>query len=272
MKKQTKQEDLVSVAVHAETSHYKLTLIGSGVIALALLFALPAYAQTITGGDVGAGASGNAGGIQVGADVSAEVRAQTGGDEQEDDNVEEGEARVSGGETEQDNTVSVNAREIRNMSAEQRVEFLTTVKTHAQVQSGEDLENFATGILLQDENVQELSADEEGVEVRYRVPAKLFGFFETTLPVTVTAKAKAESESDGRVQVRYPWFSFLFSVPEEVSETAIESDVRAAVSGDLDSDDDGVLDASLTARLYASISAVLKARHDAAMNAIGNVR
>ena len=88
----------------------------------------------------------------------------------------------------QGNAVSVSAVEVRGWDPKQKQEFLATVKAHAQVRSEQDLENFATGILLKDENVEEISSDEDSVEVRYRVPAKFLGLFETSIPVIVVAE------------------------------------------------------------------------------------
>lgn len=169
----------------------------------------------------------------------------------------------------QGNAVSVSAVEVRGWDPKEKQEFLATVKTHAQVQSGQDLENFAKGILLEDENVEKISSDEDSVEVRYRVPAKFLGLFEASIPVEVVA-AKAQGELGGGVKVRFPWYRFLFGIEDEVSETSLESDIGAAVIADLDSD--GALDVSVAARIYSSVSSVLKTKHDTVKNSINNVR
>jgi hypothetical protein len=263
-------------------------------------FASLAHAQgSETGVSVGAGASGATGGAQIGLEVSAEAKAQAGTDEEEgadgdpDRPVTSGtvpattsveredrgaigedaradkatpklmEASVGGG-----NAVSVKAVQVRGWDPEQKQEFLATVKTHAQVRSGEDLENFARGILLTDENVEAVSSDEEEVEVRYRVPARFLGFFETGIPATVVARAEAETE--GRVQVRFPWYRFLFSVPEEVSSATLESELSAELAAEF-SEEVGFT-ASRAARFYQAITAMLKVRNDAAMAAIQNIR
>ncbi|RJQ34407.1 hypothetical protein C4556_02710 [Candidatus Parcubacteria bacterium] len=270
--------------------------------AVALVYAFPAYAQSADAeGSAGAGASGSAGGAQVGLEVSAETRAQagTGGDEGETNEAKETdkatpklmEASVKGtqdGDPDrpmvegqifqnnqsdidflQGNVVSVSAVEVRGWDPKQKQEFLATVKAHAQVQSGQDLENFATGILLKDENVEEISSDEDSVEVRYRVPAKFLGIFETSIPVIVVAE-KAQGELGGGVKVRFPWYRVLFGIEEEVSETSLETDIGAEVIADLDSD--GALDVSVAARIYTAISNVLKTKHDTVKNSVGNIR
>ncbi|MBI4093446.1 hypothetical protein HY417_00625 [Candidatus Kaiserbacteria bacterium] len=164
--------------------------------------------------------------------------------------------------------VSASAVEVRGWDPKQKQEFLATVKVHAEVQSGQDLENFAKGILINDQNVEEISSNEDSVEVRYRVPAKFLGIFETTLPVTVAAM-KAQGELGSGVRVHFPWYRFLFGVPEEMSETSLEASVGSAVAADFDS---GASDFAVYARLYSAISSVLKTKHDTVKNSINNIR
>ncbi|HEY4499170.1 MAG TPA: hypothetical protein VJH94_03855 [Candidatus Paceibacterota bacterium] len=249
------------------------------------LLALPVSAQSVQAQGAASSSAGvSAGKAQVGLDVSGEAKAgmqgNAGNTEDNGRGEEQSEAdtggSMKGGNTkattsdeERGNDVSVQAVEIRGWDTTQKQEFLATVKTHAQVRSEQDLENFAKGILVKDENVEEISSDEDSVEVRYRVPAKFLGLIDTTLPVTVVA-AKAQGELGGGVQVHFPWYSFLFGVPDVVSETTLESDVATAVGADLDVD--GSLDVAATARLYNAISNVLKTKHDTAKNSIGNIR
>ncbi|TSC85589.1 MAG: hypothetical protein G01um10148_975 [Parcubacteria group bacterium Gr01-1014_8] len=195
------------------------------------------------------------------------MTAEKGGREDDDD---------SGQEKDKDDSpdpmkggVHVAAGDVDGLTEDEKEAFLARVKTHAQVKSGQDLENFAKGILIKDDNVEELSSDEDSVEVRYRVPAKFLGLFETTLPIEVVAE-KAQGELGGGVKVKFPWFRFLFGIPDDVSQSSLETSVGAAVIGDLDRD--GVLDVALTARLYNAISNILKTKHDTAKNSIGNIR
>src|SRR3989344_1148245 len=249
------------------------------------LLALPVSAQSVQAQGAASSSAGvSAGKAQVGLDVSAEAKASAQDETEDNDNSGRGEEQsevaregsMKGGtqgattsDEEQGNDVSVQAVEVRGWDATQKQEFLATVKVHAQVRSGQDLENFAKGVLLKDENVEEVSSDEDSVEVRYRVPAKFLGFFETSLPVTVVAK-KAQGELGEGVRVRFPWYRVLFGVEEEVTETSLESDIGAAVIADLDSD--GALDVSVAARIYTAISNVLKTKHDTVKNSVGNIR
>ena len=248
------------------------------------LLALPVSAQSVQAQGAASSSAGvSAGKAQVGLDVSAEAKASAQDETEDNDNSgrgeEQSEAAREGGmkggqgattsDEEQGNDVSVQAVEIRGWDATQKQEFLATVKVHAQVRSEQDLENFAKGVLLKDENVEEISSDEDSVEVRYRVPAKVLGLIDATLPVIVVA-AKAQGELGGGVQVHFPWYSFLFGVSDVVSETTLESDVATAVGADLDGD--GSLDVAATARLYNAISNVLKTKHDTVKTSIGNIR
>src|SRR3989344_2171914 len=148
------------------------------------LLALPVSAQSVQAQGAASSSAGvSAGKAQVGLDVSAEAKASAQDETEDNDNSGRGEEQseaategsMKGGNTkattsdeERGNDVSVQAVEIRGWDATQKQEFLATVKVHAQVQSGQDLENFATGVLLRDENVDEVEGSEERVEVSYR--------------------------------------------------------------------------------------------------------
>src|SRR3989338_903228 len=261
---------------------------------VALFVALPVYAQNIqaeVGVGASAGSSAGGAGLQVSTEARGETDAGTAREECPSDRPacqggespvcrrgvwycrEDQSQVVQHNQSDLDflsgNAVSASAVEVRGWDPKQKQEFLATVKVHAEVQSEQDLENFAKGILINDENVEEISSDEDSVEVRYRVPAKFLGFFETTLPVTVVAK-KAQGELGEGVRVHFPWYRFLFGVPDEVSETSLEISVSSAVIADLDSD--GALDFAVSARLYSAISNILKTKHDTVKNSINNIR
>ena len=274
-------------------------------VVFVLAAALPAYAQ----GTAGAGVSSQAGGAQVGLEVSAEARGEVNEDTEESSEKRADKATpklmeantkgtqdgdpdrpLIGGEAGNDDdsdsvmqnnesnldfihrsTISVQAVEVRGWDPKEKQEFLATVKTHAQVQSEQDLENFARGILLEDENVEELALNFGEVKVRYRVPAMFLGFIEASIPATVVAaKAEAEGEASGRVKVHFPWFRFLFSISEEVSDSTLESELSTQLAAELSAASE--VDASANARLYQKITATLKVRHDIAMNAIRNMK
>ena len=165
------------------------------------------------------------------------------------------------------------AVEVRGWDPIQKQEFLATVKVHAEVQSGEDLENFARGILITDENVESLVSDESSVEVRYSLPVRFLGFLETSIPARITVMdADGDGAADSRVKVRFPWYRVLFSIPEEVSASSLESELSAKLGAELVFSEDIGFSPSRAAQLYQSIAVALKVKHDVAMNSIRNIK
>ena len=75
---------------------------------------------------------------------------------------------------------------------------------NAELRSGQDLENFATGVLLRDENIEELQIADEGLAMGYRMPGKFLGVFGASFRI------RAEIKSDGEIKVRFPWYGFLY--------------------------------------------------------------
>lgn len=176
------------------------------------------------------------------------------------------------------NTISVRAVEVRGWDSEEKEAFMNTVKTHAQVQSGEDLENFAKGVLLEDESVESVSFDDGKIEVKYKAQARLFGFI--PFRFTETIRIEANEEEANRIQVRFPWYSFLLS--SDISA----ADLKDLLAEDLDNENvtfnplatGGTGDmsvegnASVFAQALEALSNALKARHEAAMNSVRNLK
>ena len=164
------------------------------------------------------------------------------------------------------NAVSVSAVEVRGWDPEQKQEFLATVKAHAQVQSGEDLENFARGVLLENENMEEIALNFEKITLKHRSSGRLFGF----IPISFMQRVELDAEGDdaGRVKVKMPWFSFLMRA--DVSAGDIEEEAQASIGGNLGNNENW--DFGARAEIIASISNILKTRHEAAMNAIRNLK
>src|SRR3989344_6775138 len=92
----------------------------------------------------------------------------------------------------QGNAVSVSAVEVRGWDPKEKQEFLATVKAHAQVRSEQDLENFAKGVLLENENMEEISLNFEKITMEHRSSGKLFGF----IPISFTQRVELEAEGD----------------------------------------------------------------------------
>jgi len=164
------------------------------------------------------------------------------------------------------NAVSVSAVEVRGWDPKDKQEFLATIKTHAQVRSGQDLENFAKGVLLEDENMEEISLNFEKITFKYRSSGKLFGF----IPLSFTQRVELDAEGDdvGQVKVKMPWFSFL--VKEDVSSEDIEGEAEASISENLGNNQNW--DFGGQAEILSLVSNVLKTKHDTVKNSINNVR
>ena len=131
----------------------------------------------------------------------------------------------SGSSTDIGSVISASAKDLRGWDAAQKEQFMNTVKTEAEVRSGQDLQNFANGILLKDKNVENVDVATGTVKVSYREPAKLFGIFNTGLTVQVQA------DPNGQAKVSYPWYSFLFSMPSSTASVRLETAINAGLSG-----------------------------------------
>lgn len=157
--------------------------------------------------------------------------------------------------------------EVRGWDPEKKQEFLATVQAYAQVKSGQDLENFAKGVLLKDENVSEVTYDDTEIAVEYKGRGKLLGF----IPLGYTHRVTVDTDASAseRVKVHFPWYRFLLKTGLDAKE--IETEIAANLSADLTAGDTGAK-ISAYAKAFVSISNVLKTKHDTVKNSIGNVR
>lgn len=182
-------------------------------------------------------------------------------------------------DSEHGNEVSAHAVEVRGWDSEKKQEFLSTVKAHAEVKSGHDLEDFAKGVLLKDENVESVSLNFGEIKVEYKADGKLLGFIPHRFTERVTVDTQAEAQD--RVKVRFPWYRFLLSID------ASAKDIEALLNQDLTDNNvtfnpiatggatveaGSEADLSALAKALETISNVLKTKHDTAKNSINNVR
>lgn len=159
------------------------------------------------------------------------------------------------------NSVAVEAREIRGWSDTEKNDFIKTVKAHAEVKSGQDLENFAKGVLLKDENAESIEANEESVKISYKMPARFLGVFRTSIT------AHVEVLRNGEVNVFLPWYAFLFK--KLVSTGDVESEARASLP---EVGDEVLVSFESRARAMTTLSNIMKTKHDTVKNSIGNIR
>ncbi len=125
-----------------------------------------------------------------------------------------------------DDPIEARANEVRAWNEEEKEDFLESVKERAELQSGEDLENFARGILLEQEDVEEIEITDKQVTVRSRVPASLFGIFNASLGATM------QVNEAGEVSESLPWYSFLYSKSSRANE------VQQALQQEFQSDEE----------------------------------
>ncbi|OGG79973.1 hypothetical protein A3A39_01155 [Candidatus Kaiserbacteria bacterium RIFCSPLOWO2_01_FULL_54_13] len=163
------------------------------------------------------------------------------------------------------NAVSAYAVEVRGWDPKQKQEFLATVKAHTQVQSGQDLENFAKGVLLKDENIEEVSADKGTVTVKYQANGKLLGFIPISFTETVELETKGEAA--GSVKVKFPWFAFL--VTTDVSAGDLEEELAKGQEKWLHVESWSF---PALAEAFNTLTIVLKTKHDTVKNSINNIR
>ena len=197
----------------------------------------------------------------------------------------EGKVGESKGETVQHNEsdlefltrgVSLQAVEVRGWDPEKKREFLASVKSHRDVKSEQELENFAQGVLLNDENIESLSFNYQKIEFEYKSQGRLFGFIPISYRQSVTVDVEAEGEE--RVKVKFPWYHFLLA--KGVTEGELDADISAAIGSELAGPRKNgsivAADYNAEVRAYAqtftTISNILKTKHDAAMASIQNIR
>lgn len=172
-----------------------------------------------------------------------------------------------GWKVEEGKRISVEARELRGLGEEEKQEFLSEVKAFAELQSEQDLENFARGILLEDERLLEVQFNPKELSVSRQASGKLLGF----IPVTYKERVVASGEDGAEVEieVKLPWWGFLLSPDIKPEELAAEAKKKHKDTIEIDSWSWG---ASNAGSLLKAISDVLKTKHDTAKNSVSNVR
>jgi len=134
------------------------------------------------------------------------------------------------------------------------------------VETEDDLEEYAVAVVASDENIEKVSIGEAGVSMSYRYPAKLLWLLDVNYTMTTTV------DMQGRVKVQRPWW-LMFS-----------KNNAGDISGELESaltpmGGDGQL-ANLDLQnamqkqqqILQTLSNMQKARHDTAMNSIRNMK
>jgi len=186
-------------------------------------------------------------------------------------------AKKEDAELESGNEVSVRATELRELNEEQKEAFMATVKTHAEVKSGQDLENFARGVMLENQAMEEISLSNEKISVKYESEGKLFGFIPISFYKNVEVDMNAGDGVD-RVKVKFPWYRFMMKVDvggDDLSEsinTEIENIIGVATATSTLAETSLQGQINIMSRVITTLSNVLKRKHDTSKNTINNVR
>ncbi|TAK56865.1 hypothetical protein EPO17_03500 [Patescibacteria group bacterium] len=130
--------------------------------------------------------------------------------------------------------VSLDAKAIRGWSEGEKSDFLLTVKNHAQLQSGQDLENFAKGVMAADAHVDAVVTDDSHVKVSYKMPAKFLGMFQTEIDAMANVSFDTDKPGNGpkEVTVRFPWYRMFYNLDSEVKADILENAVEASIQSD----------------------------------------
>lgn len=168
---------------------------------------------------------------------------------------------------EEGESVAVSAVEVRGWDPAKKQEFLAAKKSFAEIKSQQDLQNFARGVLLEDENIKDVQFNPKELQVEYKATGKLLGL----IPMSFTERviASGEDGADVDIKVKLPWYGFLLSPdvdPEEIAKAAKDKHKETI---EINSWSWG---ASNAGALFSSISNVLKTKHDTVKNSISNVR
>lgn len=129
-------------------------------------------------------------------------------------------------------SVKVKAKAVRGWDEQKKAEFITMAKTHAQLKSGQDLENFAKGILVTNENVEKVEVENNEVRVTYKLPAKFFGVFGSSLKTEAGVSFDETKKTPKEVTVRFPWYRMFYSLDADARQDVIEAAIEASIAED----------------------------------------
>ncbi|MFA6272900.1 MAG: hypothetical protein WC673_00170 [Candidatus Paceibacterota bacterium] len=231
-------------------------------VLLGLFTGISAFAESSYDADTNANLGAAAVKIQVNSSAgnsnSASTSANTGVKADVNANVNVGESASTtasdddsgsnGTEATIGSQVRIMARDIRGWDSTEKADFLASVKVAVEVRTSKDLENFAKGVLLKDDNIASVSADND-IVVAYKQKAKFLGFIPTTLNANVVATSKND------IKVKNPWYRFMFKVENEVNADTVKKVASERISADLDASASANAKAEIIAALIAGLEA-----------------
>ena len=88
-----------------------------------------------------------------------------------------------------------------------------------EVETGEDLRDYAFGVISDDEGVEEINFTGKRVEMLHKQHGHILAFVPVTFDVRVVVHA------DGEVEINYPWYSVITID----NKTAVETELKIAI-------------------------------------------
>ena len=168
----------------------------------------------------------------------------------------------------EDIDIAVSKVIVRGWDPKKKEEFMTERKEATEVHSKQELEHFAQGVLLDDEQIVEVQFNPKEISVSYEAEGKLLWFIPVSYSEQVGARGETEND-EVTFEVEEPWWAFLVSEDDDDDAIAEEAKKKHKESHRIESWSWGV---SNSARLLGTISNVLKTKHDTAKNSVGNIR
>ena len=123
-----------------------------------------------------------------------------------------------------------------------------------------DLEAFASSTIEKDSNVEEIRFTKNQVEVGYKEHGKFLGLFKMLYKIRVIAHA------DGTVEVKYPWYAFLFATDRQGMQSEIDAAANSVLGGEASTTGNISLTANQAAELAAKIREILYVRFGAGLS------
>ena len=125
--------------------------------------------------------------------------------------------------------ISVAAGDVNGLTDDEKEERLEKVKTWAEARSGQELQNFAQGVLLRDAQVKGVKIKENLLEIESVETGKFFWL----VPVQMAAKVEVIFNSSGhtldKVKVKFPWWHIF--VRKNGGAGGLESELNAELEG-----------------------------------------
>lgn len=206
--------------------------------------------------------------ISATTDVDVNIKENV----EEDDDSDEMDEKEDGEEKTSSTILSVSAVEVRGWNPEKKAEILGASLTMGEVRSDEDLSNFAATMVINDENIDSVEVDNERIEVDYKFPAKFLGMFKTNVRAHVTVASSAVA-GESRVKVKFPWLAFLYRIDASVKAPALIEAIDTQVAqgvGRLHTK--AATEVTIRADTLDVVVAVLRVKHDTAMNSVSNIK